>query len=49
MATGAGGMWQFMKGTAKSYDIRMDEYVDERFDWQKATRAAIAAGRWRNR
>ncbi len=39
---GAGGMWQFMRGTAKRYDIRMDSYVDERYNWKKATHAAIA-------
>ncbi len=39
---GAGGMWQFMRGTAKRYDIRMDTYVDERFNWKKSTRAAVS-------
>jgi len=38
---GAGGMWQFMKDTARRYDISADEYVDERFHWQKATHAAV--------
>ena len=26
------GMWQFMKGTAKFYDLRVDSWVDERRD-----------------
>lgn len=34
------GMWQFMKGTAKFYDLDVDFYVDERCDPEKATRAA---------
>lgn len=39
---GAGGMWQFMKSTAQRYGLRVDYYVDERYDWRKSTRAAIA-------
>lgn len=39
---GAGGMWQFMRATASHYNIRMDSYVDERYNWQSSTRAAIA-------
>ncbi|MCC6144171.1 MAG: LysM peptidoglycan-binding domain-containing protein [Candidatus Hydrogenedentes bacterium] len=38
---GAGGMWQFMPSTAQRYDLRQDEYIDERYDWQKATASAI--------
>ena len=34
------GMWQFMKGTAKFYDLRVDSWVDERRDPYKATAAA---------
>ena len=34
------GMWQFMKGTAKFYDLRVDSWVDERRDPFKATDAA---------
>jgi membrane-bound lytic murein transglycosylase D len=33
-------MWQFMKGTAKLYDLRVDSWVDERRDPFKATDAA---------
>jgi membrane-bound lytic murein transglycosylase D len=38
---GAGGMWQFMPGTGKQYNLRQDSYLDERYDWQKSTGAAI--------
>lgn len=38
---GAGGMWQFMKSTGKRYNLRIDSHVDERFNWQSSTRAAI--------
>ena len=36
----ATGMWQFMRGTARSYGLRVDGWVDERRDPIKATRAA---------
>ncbi|HXI19908.1 MAG TPA: LysM peptidoglycan-binding domain-containing protein, partial [Gemmatimonadales bacterium] len=36
----ATGMWQFMKGTAKLYGLRVDSWVDERRDPIKATDAA---------
>lgn len=39
---GAGGMWQFMKSTGHRYNLRQDSHVDERYNWQNATRAAIA-------
>jgi peptidoglycan lytic transglycosylase D len=34
------GMWQFMKGTARGYGMRVDTWVDERRDPVKATEAA---------
>jgi membrane-bound lytic murein transglycosylase D len=34
------GMWQFMKGTARGYGLRIDSWVDERRDPVKATDAA---------
>lgn len=34
------GMWQFMKGTARLYGLRVDYWVDERRDPYKATDAA---------
>lgn len=37
---GAGGMWQFMRTTGKSYGLQIDSYVDERFDVEKAVDAA---------
>jgi membrane-bound lytic murein transglycosylase D len=37
---GAVGMWQFMAATGKRYGLRIDQHVDERRDWQKATHAA---------
>jgi membrane-bound lytic murein transglycosylase D len=39
----ATGPWQFMKGTAKVYGLRVDQYVDERRDPIKST---IAAARY---
>ncbi|QAR32139.1 LysM peptidoglycan-binding domain-containing protein [Geovibrio thiophilus] len=37
---GASGMWQFMRGTGKSYDLNDNFWVDERRDFEKATTAA---------
>ena len=34
------GIWQFMKGTGRLYDLKVDFYVDERRDPEKSTRAA---------
>jgi membrane-bound lytic murein transglycosylase D len=39
---GAKGMWQFMAGTARRYGLRVDQWVDERFDPEKSTMAAAA-------
>lgn len=36
----AGGIWQFMPATAKQLGLEVNEYVDERYDCEKATRAA---------
>ncbi len=36
----ATGMWQFMKFRGRQYGLRQDKYVDERYDPEKATRAA---------
>lgn len=36
----ASGLWQFMPRTAKSYGLKIDEYVDERRDPIKSTVAA---------
>jgi membrane-bound lytic murein transglycosylase D len=34
------GMWQFIGGTGRAYGLRVDGWVDERMDPEKATRAA---------
>ena len=34
-------IWQFMPATAKSYGLRVDEYIDERYDAEKETDAAV--------
>jgi membrane-bound lytic murein transglycosylase D len=38
---GAAGMWQFMKATGSRYGLKADRYVDDRFNWKKATNAAV--------
>ncbi len=37
---GASGLWQFMQGTAKLYDLEINSYIDDRFDPYKSTEAA---------
>jgi membrane-bound lytic murein transglycosylase D len=37
----ANGFWQFIPGTATRYGLRVDQYVDERLDPRKSTKAAI--------
>lgn len=37
---GAGGLWQFMPATGRSYKLHQDWYIDERMDPFKATEAA---------
>ncbi len=37
---GAKGYWQFLSGTAKDYGLEVGAEVDERYNWEKATRAA---------
>ncbi len=36
----AKGYWQFLSGTAKDYGLEVSTQVDERYHWEKATRAA---------
>ena len=36
---GATGIWQFMYGTGKQYDLKIDSYIDERSDPLKSTAA----------
>lgn len=38
----AAGPWQFMRATGRNYGLRINEYVDERRDLEKATKAAIS-------
>jgi len=38
--SGAGGLWQFMKPTARECGLKISSYVDERMDPEKSTRAA---------
>ena len=37
---GAGGLWQFMPYTGRSYNLHQDWYIDERFDPHLSTEAA---------
>jgi len=37
---GAAGIWQFMPATAKQYGLEVNDYVDERYNLEKATNAA---------
>lgn len=39
---GATGFWQFMKGTGEGYGLEINQYVDERYHLEKATRAACS-------
>lgn len=39
-SAGARGLWQFMPNTGRSYGLKIDDYVDERIEPQKATYAA---------
>lgn len=36
----AAGFWQFMPATGRDYGLEVNEYVDERYDLEKSTRAA---------
>ncbi|WP_456386190.1 LysM peptidoglycan-binding domain-containing protein [Desulfolithobacter sp.] len=38
----ASGMWQFIRSTGRNYGLRIDRWVDERRNPEKATKAAIA-------
>lgn len=38
---GAAGLWQFMPATARRYGLKIDNYVDERYDPHKSTEAAM--------
>ena len=36
------GLWQFMKGTGKDYNLTINKYVDERRHAEKSTKAAVS-------
>ena len=38
--SGAVGIWQFLKGTAKDYGLEVNSEVDERYHFEKSTEAA---------
>jgi membrane-bound lytic murein transglycosylase D len=38
----AAGLWQFIESTGKNYGLKKDFWIDERFDPEKATDAALA-------
>lgn len=38
--SGAGGLWQFMKPTARECGLKISSYVDERMDPEKSSKAA---------
>jgi len=37
---GASGLWHFMKATGQEYGLEINDYVDERYDLEKVTKAA---------
>ena len=39
--SGAMGLWQFMRNSIAGYDMRIDEWMDERRDFMKSTDAAL--------
>ena len=43
---GAVGIWQFMKNSVGGYNIRIDEWIDERQDPWKASIAAVKKLKW---
>ncbi len=44
--SGAVGLWQFMRNSVGGYDIRIDDWLDERKDFMKATDGALRKLRW---
>jgi len=38
--SGAKGFWQFMKSTGESYNLEINEFIDERYNLEKSTQAA---------
>ncbi len=44
--TGATGLWQFTKGTAGDYGLKVGWFRDDRLNWKKSTKAAVAYLDW---
>jgi membrane-bound lytic murein transglycosylase D len=40
--SGAAGLWQFMMNSIEPYDLRVNEWIDERKDFWKSTAASLA-------
>ncbi|MEA3476452.1 MAG: LysM peptidoglycan-binding domain-containing protein [Candidatus Cloacimonadota bacterium] len=45
-SVGATGFWQFMKSTAKYYDLQINQFVDQRMDIYASTKAACEYILW---
>jgi membrane-bound lytic murein transglycosylase D len=39
--SGAAGLWQFMRNSIAPFDMKVDDWVDERMDFWKSTRGAL--------
>jgi membrane-bound lytic murein transglycosylase D len=39
--SGAAGLWQFMRNSIAPFDMRVDDWVDERMDFWKSTQGAL--------
>ena len=44
--SGAMGLWQFMRNSIGGYNIRIDDWLDERKDFMKSTDAALHKLQW---
>lgn len=40
-SSGAAGMWQFIRSTGEHYNMQINSYIDERYNWVLATSCAI--------
>lgn len=40
-SAGAAGMWQFIRSTGEHYNMKINSYIDERYNWVVATSRAI--------
>jgi membrane-bound lytic murein transglycosylase D len=39
--SGAAGLWQFMRNSISPFDMRVDDWIDERMDFWKSTQGAL--------